>query len=75
MPIEDAATPERYSVQKCLTHKKQDIEEICKLCKKLFCDRCKTRDPCPAADQRGLFAYYIECNAIMDTSKVTFTHR
>ena len=53
LPIEDAATPERYSVEKCLTHKKQDIEEICKLCKKLFCDRCRTREPCPAADKQG----------------------
>ena len=60
LPIEDASTPERYSVEKCLTHKKQDVEEICKLCKKLFCDRCKTRELCPAVGQQGLYCGLIK---------------
>ena len=53
LPVEDTPTPERYSIEKCTTHRKHDIDESCKLCKKLFCDRCKARERCPATKRKS----------------------
>ena len=46
LPIEDELTPERYEVQRCLTHKKHILDEICKHCRKMFCKRCETKQLC-----------------------------
>ena len=48
LPIEDEAAPERYEVERCLVHKRQILDEICKHCMKQFCWRCQTKDRCPA---------------------------
>ena len=56
LPIEDELTPERYKVQRCQTHKKHILDEICKHCRKMFCKRCETKQLCSGHVLYGLDA-------------------
>ena len=53
MLLEDGLAPERYEVQRCDDHENHVLNEICKHCMKLFCNRCNTRGLCDDAAVNG----------------------